>query len=153
MKEPCMLWARYVHRVRAYGERMVCPPSKFACVRKIIGTFPWEVPGVTPSLMWSRSMAFERVFARVLNKLPEGDAIALAAQRDKVIQLLHEELLAEGLLVGREGGGSPTASTQSGDVVASLQKGVSPSSGAESLKGIPFLYRDSINAYSYLIST
>ena len=100
--------------------------------------------------MWSRSMAFERVFARVLNKLPEDDAIALAAQRDKVIQLLHKELLAEGLLVGKEGGVS-TTSTQSGDVVASLQKGDSPSSGAESLKGIPFLYRDSINAYSYLI--
>ena len=102
-----------------------------------------------PELMWSRSMAFERVFARVLSKLPEDDAIALAAQRDKVIQLLHKELLAEGLLVVREGGGAPTASTQSGDVVASLQKGVSPSLGAESLKGIP-LYCDSTTAYSYL---
>ena len=96
-------------------------------------------------------MALERFFTRVLNKLPEGDAIALAVLKDKVIQLLHEGLLAEGLLVGREGGGSPTASTRSGDVVASLQKGVSASSGAESLKGIPFLYRDSINAYSYPI--
>ena len=91
-------------------------------------------------------MALERFFTRVLNKLPEGDAIALAAQKDRVIELLHKELLAKGLLVGREGGRSSTASIQSGDVVASLQKGVSPSSGAESLKGIP-LYCDSINAY------
>ena len=92
-------------------------------------------------------MALERFFARVLNKLPEGDAIALAVQKDKVIELLHKELLAEGLLVVREEGAF-TTSTQRSDVVASLQKGVSHSSGAESLKGIPFLYCDSINAYS-----
>ena len=84
-------------------------------------------------------MALERFFTRVLNQLPEDDATALAAQKDKVIELLHKELLAEGLLVAREGGGAPTASTQSGDVVASLQKGVSASSGADSLTGIPFL--------------
>ncbi len=84
-------------------------------------------------------MALERFFARVLNKLPKGDATALAVQKDKVIELLRKELLAEGLLVARERGGAPTASTQSGDVVASLQKGVSASSGAESLTGIPFL--------------
>ena len=121
---------------------------KFNCVRAQDNRdFPLGSTVITPDLMRSCSMAFERFFARVLNQLPEGDATALAAQKDKVIELLHKELLAEGLLVAREGGGSPTASTQSGDVVASLQKGVSASSGAESLTGIP-LYCDSVNAYS-----
>ena len=140
-----MLWARCLRRVSAYGER-----NGLSGIEQDNRDFPLGSTVSIPELMWSRSMAFERVFARVLSKLPEDDAIALAAQRDKVIQLLHKELLAEGLLVVREGGGAPTASTQSGDVVASLQKGVSHSSGAESLKGIPFLYRDSTTAYSYL---
>ena len=51
-------------------------------------------------------MAFERVFTRVLRKLPATDAIALASQREKVIQLLHKELSAEGVLVEKEGEGS-----------------------------------------------
>ena len=92
---------------------------------------------IPPDLMRSCSMAFERFFARVLNQLPEGDATALAAQKDKVIELLRKELLAEGLLVAREGGGAPTASTQRhGTVVGvSSQNDLSVSAGNEALTG------------------
>ena len=82
-------------------------------------------------------MALERFFARVLNKLPKGDATALAVQKDKVIELLRKELLAEGLLVARERGGAPTASTQRhGAVVGvSSQNDLSVSAEKEALTG------------------
>ena len=50
-------------------------------------------------------MAYERVFDRVLWRLTANDAIALASQKEKVINLLHKELLAEGVLVEEEGKG------------------------------------------------
>ena len=82
-------------------------------------------------------MALERVFSRVLRRLPENDAIALASQKDKVIQLLRKELLAEGLLVVKEGGGASTAlaSTQRLGVVASPRKRFSIFVGTEALAG------------------
>ena len=82
-------------------------------------------------------MALERVFSRVLRRLPENDAIALASQKDKVIQLLHKELLAEGLLVVKEGGGASTAlaSSQRLGVVVSPWNDLSISAGNEALAG------------------
>ena len=87
-----------------------------------------------------QNMALERVFTRVLKRLPEDDAIALAPQKDKVIQLLHKELLAEGLLMVKEGGG---ASAPRLGVVAAPQKNFSVSSlRAESLTGNLYNIRD-----------
>ena len=81
-------------------------------------------------------MALERVFSRVLRRLPEDDAIALASQKDKVIQLLHKELLAEGLLVVKGGRASTAlASTQRLGVVASPWKRFSVFVGTEALAG------------------
>ena len=51
-------------------------------------------------------MAYELVFGRVLRRLTANDAIALASQKEKVINMLHKELLAEGVLVEEEGKGS-----------------------------------------------
>ena len=97
-------------------------------------------------------MAFERVFARVLNKLPEDDAIALATQKDKVIQLLRKELLAEGLLVVREGGGASIASTQRhGTVVrVSSQNDLSVSAGNEAFTGSAIYSLQSIGTRSLI---
>ena len=83
----------------------------------------------------SEAMAFERVFTRVLKRLPEDDAIALAPQKDKVIQLLHKELLAEGLLAVKEGGGASASSTVRPGVVAAPQNDLSVSTGNEGLTG------------------
>ena len=87
-------------------------------------------------------MALERVFTRVLRKLPEDDAIALAPQKDKVIQLLHKELLAEGLLVVKEGGGASTASAPRLGVVTAPRKDFSVSLRTKLLTG------DLYNSYS-----
>ena len=81
-------------------------------------------------------MALERAFSRVVRRLPENDAIALASQKDKVIQLLHKELLAEGLLVVKGGRASTAlASTKLLGVVASPQNDLSISAGIEALAG------------------
>ena len=97
-------------------------------------------------------MAFERVFARVLQKLPEDDAIALAAQKDKVIQLLRKELLGEGLLVAREGGGALTGTTQTHGAVVrvSSQNDLSVSAGNEALTGITTYSLQSIGTRSLI---
>ena len=62
-------------------------------------------------------MAYERVLDRVLRRLTANDAIALASQKEKVINLLHKELLAERVLVEEEGIGS----TEKQGVAASPQ--------------------------------
>ena len=86
-------------------------------------------------------MALERVFTRVLRRLPEDDAIALASQKDKVIQLLHKELLAEGLLVVKEGRASTAlASSQRRGVVASPRKDFSVYVETAVLAGSPFFF-------------
>ena len=76
-------------------------------------------------------MAFEKIFARVLGRLLATDAIALAPQREKVINRLHKELLAEGILVEEEG----EVWTEKGGVTASPQKDFSVSLGTEPLSG------------------
>ena len=83
----------------------------------------------------SEQMALERVFTRVLRRLPEDDAIALAPQKDKVIKLLHKELLAQGLLAVKEGGGAATASAPRLGVVAAPQADFSVSVRVEPLTG------------------
>ena len=92
-------------------------------------------------------MAFERVFTRVLKRLPEDDAIALAPQKDKVIQLLHKELLAEGLLAVKEGGGASASSTVRLGVVAAPQNDLSVSTGNEGLTG-GTIYLITFNRYT-----
>lgn len=81
-------------------------------------------------------MAFETVFARVLRRLPNDDAIALASQKDKVIRLLHKELLVEGILAVKLKEGE--SSVQRRGVVASPQKDFSVSVGTEALTGSAF---------------
>ena len=97
------------------------------------------------------SMALEGVFARVLTRLPENDAIALASQKRKVIQLLLKELLAEGLLVVKEERASTAlASSQRLGVVASPWKDSSVSVGTETLAGSKHSSSISIDACRYL---
>ena len=101
--------------------------------------------------MQQPNMALEVVFARVLRRLPENDAIALASQKDKVIQLLQKELLAEGLLVVKEGGASTAlACTQRLGVVASPWKGSTVSVGTETLAGSKHSSSICVDAYRYL---
>ena len=76
-------------------------------------------------------MAFERIFTRVVGRLLATDAIALAPQREKVINRLHKELLAEGVLVEEEG----EVWTEKRGMAASPQKDFSVSVGTEPLTG------------------
>ena len=81
-------------------------------------------------------MSLGGVFRRVLRRLPASDATALASQKEKVIQILHKELLAEGVLVEEEGGGA----VQRRDVAVSPQKHFSVSVGTEALTGSTLVY-------------
>ena len=74
----------------------------------------------------------ERVFSRVLRRLPASDTFALASQKEKVIRSLYRELLAEGILVAEEGGASISeGSAPRQRVVASPQNDLNVSAEEE----------------------
>ena len=100
------------------------------------GIFPWGVPRLANYHTVYVGMSLEGVFRRVLRKLPASDAIALAPQREKVIQILRKELLTEGVLAEEEGEGA----VQRRGVAVSPQKHFSVSVGTEALTGIALVY-------------